>query len=94
MFIQLVLFIETMLIVPEVGYGAGRHTIYIQPATNIIKGLHLNFVTQPLCLVALCLTKISVGMFLLRLTPSTRYARFIWGTIMFTILSAVGNLCM
>ncbi len=87
------MFAEMMIIIPEVNYGAGRHYQYIQPPENIVKGLHLNFVTQPLCLIALCLTKVSVGLFLLRLTPSTRFRYFVIGTIIFTILSATGNFC-
>lgn len=91
---KLVLVVEMIVIIPEVGYGAGRHAQYIQPSSNIVEGLHLNFVTQPLCLIALCLTKVSVGLFLLRLTPSPRYGKFILGTIIFTVLSASGNFCM
>lgn len=83
-----------MIIIPEVGYGAGRHVEYIDPPSNVTKGLHLNFITQPLCLVALCLTKVSVGLFLLRLTPSPRLRRFVIGTIAFTILSTTGNFHM
>lgn len=82
-----------MVIIPQVQYGAGRHKEYIDPPENIVTGLHLNFVTQPLCLIALCLTKVSVGVFLLRMTPSVRYKRFVWGTIIFTVLSSIGNLC-
>ncbi|KAK4224229.1 hypothetical protein QBC38DRAFT_515462 [Podospora fimiseda] len=37
------------------------------------------------------LTKVSVGLFLLRLTPSQKYRYFINGTIIFSILSAMGN---
>lgn len=62
-----------MVIIPQVRLGAGRHYQYINLPSNISKGLHLNFVTQPLCLIALCLTGISVGMFLLRLTPSPNF---------------------
>lgn len=87
------MFVEMMIIIPEVGYGAGRHWQYIDPPENVVKGLHLNFVTQPLCLIGLCLTKVSVGLFLLRLTPSTRFRRFIIGTIVFTVFSATGNFC-
>jgi len=83
-----------MIIIPQVHYGAGRHVQYIQPASNVVTGLHLNFITQPLCLIALCLTKVSVGLFLLRLTPETTLRRFIIGTIIFTVLSATGNFCM
>lgn len=88
-----VTFAEMMVIIPEVYYGAGRHAAYIQPASNIVTGLHLNFVTQPLCLIGLCLTKISVGLFLLRLTPSRRFQVFIWVVIGITAMSATGNLC-
>lgn len=88
------MFAEMMVIIPEVRMGAGRHYQYIKPESNIVTGLHLNFVTQPLCLVALCLTKVSVGLFLLRMTPSKRYSQFIWATIIFTILSSTGNFCM
>jgi hypothetical protein len=87
------MFTEFMVIIPEVNHGAGRHWQYIQPPENVTKGLHLNFVTQPLCLVALCLTKVSVGLFLLRLTPSVRFRYFVIGTIVFTVLSATGNFC-
>ncbi|KAK4202316.1 hypothetical protein QBC40DRAFT_321860 [Triangularia verruculosa] len=86
-----VIFVEMMIIIPQVHYGAGRHVQYIKPASNITKGLHLNFVTQPLCLISLCLTKVSVGFFLLRLTPSKRFQRFVIGMIIFTVLSATGN---
>lgn len=82
-----------MIIIPEVNLGAGRHVQYIDPPSNVTKGLHLNFVTQPLCLIALCLTKVSVGLFLLRLTPSKKFRYFVIGTIIFTILSATGNFC-
>ncbi|EFX04839.1 integral membrane protein [Grosmannia clavigera kw1407] len=87
-----VLFTELMVIIPEVKLGGGRHKEYIHPPENIVRGLHLNFVTQPLCLLGLLLTKVSVGFFLLRMTPTTAFRRFIKGTIVFTSLSATGNL--
>lgn len=83
-----------MVIIPEVRLGGGRHKEYIHPAENIVRGLHLNFVTQPLCLIGLLLAKVSVGLFLLRMTPTPGFRRFIRGTIVFTILSATGNFCM
>ncbi|KAK4461305.1 hypothetical protein QBC42DRAFT_347278 [Cladorrhinum samala] len=85
------MFVEMMIIIPEVGYGAGRHVHYIDPPENVIKGLHFNFITQPLCLIGLCLTKVSVGLFLLRLTTSNKFRKFIIGMIIFTVLSASGN---
>ncbi|KAK4164117.1 hypothetical protein QBC43DRAFT_289350 [Cladorrhinum sp. PSN259] len=85
------MFVEMMIIIPQVKLGAGRHVQYIDPPENVTKGLHLNFVTQPLCLIGLCLTKVSVGLFLLRLTPSVKFRYFVIGMIVFTIMSASGN---
>ncbi|KAK4099230.1 hypothetical protein N658DRAFT_171645 [Parathielavia hyrcaniae] len=89
---MLVMFVEMMVIIPQVQVGGGRHVQYIQPPENVVKGLHLNFVTQPLCLIALCFTKVSVGLFLLRLTPSPKFRYFVIGMIVFTIMSHTGNL--
>ncbi|KFA75720.1 hypothetical protein S40288_04958 [Stachybotrys chartarum IBT 40288] len=86
------MFAEMMVIIPQVDYGAGRHYQYIKPESNIAAGLHLNFVTQPLCLIALCLTKVSIGFFLLRMTQSPRFRYTIRGVMVFTILSSTGNL--
>lgn len=91
--LQITMFVEMMIIIPEVAYGAGRHVQYIDPPENVTKGLHFNFVTQPLCLIGLCLTKVSVGLFLLRLTTSPKFRKFIIGMIIFTVLSATGNFC-
>ncbi|KAI8277463.1 hypothetical protein K4K56_000584 [Colletotrichum sp. SAR 10_98] len=69
-----VIFAEMMVILPEVEYGGGRHIQYIEPKENVVIGLHYNFVTQPLCLIALCLAKVSVGLFLLRLNWKVKSA--------------------
>ncbi|KAK4125816.1 hypothetical protein N657DRAFT_654352 [Parathielavia appendiculata] len=89
---MLVMFVEMMVIIPQVQVGGGRHVQYIQPPENVVKGLHLNFVTQPLCLISLCFTKVSVGLFLLRLTPSRNFRYIVIGMIVFTIMSHTGNL--
>ncbi|KAK7960703.1 hypothetical protein PG988_011917 [Apiospora saccharicola] len=85
------LFAEMIIIVPEAHYGAGRHWQYIQPPGHIPVGLHLNFATQPMCLVALTLTKVSVGVFLLRLAPNKNYRAFIHFIIGFTVLSSTAG---
>lgn len=87
------LFAEMMVIVPEVHYGAGWRFQYIQPPAHIPVGLHLNFATQPMCLVALTLTKVSVGVFLLRLAPTRNYRVFIHFIIAFTVLSSTAGFC-
>lgn len=61
--------------IPDVAIGAGRHAAYIVPASNIVQGLKLNFVTQPLLLVGTTLTKVSIGFFLLRIAPNLWYRR-------------------
>lgn len=86
------MFTEMMIIIPQVIYGAGRHVQYINDV-DFIRGLHHNFVTQPLCLVALCLTKLSVGFFLLRITTTKWHIRLIWGIMIFTVFSWAGNFC-
>jgi hypothetical protein len=88
---MVVMFVEMMVIIPEVRFGAGRHIQHIQPPENIVKGLRLNFITQPLCLIGICLTKVSVGLFLLRLTTYRNFRWFITGMVVFTVLSAIGN---
>jgi len=75
--IQIVSLICFGLVVPSAYYGAGRHAYYIPPATES-HGLFINFVSQPFFLVGVVLVKVSIGLFLLRLTPSQFYHRFIW----------------
>jgi hypothetical protein len=81
------------VIVPEVRYGGGRHAAYIDPPSNITVGLHYNYITQPLCLISVFFVKLGVGFFLLRLTPSINFKRFIWGTMAFTTAAFIANLC-
>ena len=83
---------QMILIILQVQLGAGKQVVDILPEDNI-EGLRLNFVTQPLCLVALALVTISIGMLLLRLTVSARFKKLIWATIVFKGLAFVGSLC-
>jgi hypothetical protein len=67
-----------------VNYGAGRHKIYLnEHPAKLSYGLYINFISQPFFLVAVVLVKVSVGLFLLRITPSQAFHRFIWGMIAF-----------
>jgi hypothetical protein len=66
------------IIVPQVYYGAGRHIEYIR-IPDFQTSFKLNFITQPLYLFAICLTKISVGFFLLRIAVQPFYRRLIIG---------------
>lgn len=66
------------IIIPQVYYGAGRHIEYIE-IPDFQTSFKLNFITQPLYLFAICLTKVSVGFFLLRIANQPFYRRLIIG---------------
>lgn len=70
------------IVIAEADYGAGRHAAYLEPARESY-GLKLNFVSQLIYLIGVVLVKMSIGVFLLRLTPSTFFRRFIWGMQIF-----------
>lgn len=82
--IQLLSLITEALTVVDVNYGAGRHETYLmEDPAKLSYGLYINFISQPFFLVAVVLVKVSVGLFLLRITPSQTFHRFIWGMIAF-----------
>ncbi|KAF4636968.1 hypothetical protein G7Y89_g1108 [Cudoniella acicularis] len=70
--------VSELMVIPDVYYGAGRHAVYITDPKKLSYGLYLNFISQPFFLVAVVLVKVSVGLFLLRLTPARFFHRFIW----------------
>ena len=73
------------IIIPEVQNGAGRHITYLEPATAE-RGLKLNFATQPIYLWAITVVKVSIALFLLRISPSRFYTRMLNGIIAFLII--------
>ncbi|KXJ86130.1 hypothetical protein Micbo1qcDRAFT_126622 [Microdochium bolleyi] len=91
---MIIILVELVFIVLSVQNGAGRHMQYIDPPTNIPKGLYYNFVTQPMCVVALCLTKVSAGLFLYRLASTKVYKNIILGVTVFTVLCATASTLM
>ncbi|KAI6350230.1 hypothetical protein MCOR25_010571 [Pyricularia grisea] len=76
----------------QVFNGAGRHIEYIPPAV-IVTGLHYNFASQPLCLVALGFARISVALFLIRLANSKKYKWILWFLIGLTVVLTVVGVC-
>ncbi|OOF95097.1 hypothetical protein ASPCADRAFT_515605 [Aspergillus carbonarius ITEM 5010] len=64
------------VVIPEVIYGAGRHTVYVENTATI--AMHLNFATQAIYMWAIGLVKVSIGLFLLRFAPRRSYKIFIW----------------
>ncbi|PYH87383.1 hypothetical protein BO71DRAFT_367420 [Aspergillus ellipticus CBS 707.79] len=72
------------IIIPEVIYGAGRHTVYV--GKTAVLAMHLNFATQAIYMWAIGLVKISIGLFLLRFAPRKGYKIFIWVVIVLMLL--------
>lgn len=66
------------IVIPQVHYGAGKHFEHIQPE-DFKQGMKLNFISQPMYLVAICLVKISVGFFLLRIAVRSFFRRLTIG---------------
>jgi hypothetical protein len=82
-----------MIVIPETFYGAGRHAIYLKAEIESY-GLFLNFISQHFYLVGVMMVKVSVGLFLLRLTLSGFYRSFIWAMQIFMVMytaAAIGK---
>lgn len=62
--------------------GGGRHAAYLDPEVMKL-GLKLNFVTQPIYLIATTASKVSIALFLLRIASNKIYKRFLWGLLVF-----------
>ncbi|KAF2868001.1 hypothetical protein BDV95DRAFT_502001 [Massariosphaeria phaeospora] len=77
------------IIIPEVQLGAGRHIDDI-PYENFQTAFKLNFVTQAIYLIAICVVKESVGFFLLRIATTTSYRRLIIFIMVFMGLYTFG----
>ncbi|KAM7190440.1 hypothetical protein V8F20_009723 [Naviculisporaceae sp. PSN 640] len=72
-------------------YGAGRHMGDI-PLQDLSTGLKLNFISQPLFLIAICVTKLAVGATLLRIASTKFYRRLIIGIMGFMAFYTTGCL--
>lgn len=53
-------------------------------------GLKLNFISQPFFLIAICVVKLSVGFFLLRIATIQIYRRLIQGIMMLMAFYTTG----
>ncbi|KAK4446709.1 hypothetical protein QBC34DRAFT_469259 [Podospora aff. communis PSN243] len=65
--------------------GAGRHLGDI-PLQKLGAGLKLNFVSQPIYLIAICVVKLTVGAMLLRIASVNFYKRLIISLMVFMAL--------
>src|SRR4051794_31192406 len=70
-------------------YGAGRHMGDI-PLEHLSKGLKLNFISQPIYLIGICVTKLAVGATLLRIASTKFYRRLILGIMIFMTFYTIG----
>ncbi|KAL6171274.1 hypothetical protein ACJQWK_04212 [Exserohilum turcicum] len=70
------------VVIPQVHYGAGRHIEHIAPK-SFQQAMKLNFISQPIYLLAICFVKISVGFFLLRIAVRPFFRRLIIGIMVF-----------
>ncbi|KAF2752064.1 hypothetical protein M011DRAFT_15101 [Sporormia fimetaria CBS 119925] len=77
------------IIIPQVMLGAGKHIGDIDPI-DFQQAFKLNFITQPIYLWAICLVKISIGFFLLRVAVQKFYRRLIIGVISFMAFYTLG----
>ncbi|KAF5011997.1 hypothetical protein FDECE_1937 [Fusarium decemcellulare] len=68
------------VIVAQVSHGAGRHVGDVDPDVYMI-GMKLNFISQPIFLIAICVVKLSVGCALMRIA-STKFYRVLILSIM------------
>ncbi|KAF4161784.1 hypothetical protein CNMCM6936_003083 [Aspergillus lentulus] len=75
------------IIIPEVVYGAGRHTAYVMDTA--VKANQLNFATQGIYMWAIGLVKVSIGLFLLRFAPRRGYRVFIWAIIGLSVIAGL-----
>jgi hypothetical protein len=66
----------------SVVYGAGRHLGDI-PLSDLPFGLKLNFISQPIYLIAICVVKLAVGAMLLRIANTPFYKRLIISIMVF-----------
>jgi hypothetical protein len=65
------------LVIAEVIYGGGRHLAYLDPETAKM-GLKLNFIFEPIYIWAITVVKISIAIFLTRITPTKFYKILLW----------------
>jgi hypothetical protein len=91
--LQIVQFVEVMVMIEEVRLGGGRHAAYIDPPSNIPKGLKMNFVTQPLFMIAITLIKFSIGFFLLKLAVVPTYSHIIKFSMAITLAGNFAYIC-
>ncbi|KAI6776248.1 hypothetical protein HG530_000193 [Fusarium avenaceum] len=77
------------VIIAQVAHGAGRHIGDVDPAIYMI-GMKLNFISQPIFLIAICVVKLSVGCALLRISSTKFYRTLILSIMCFMSIYTIG----
>ncbi|KAM0440343.1 hypothetical protein ACHAQK_005741 [Fusarium lateritium] len=77
------------VIFAQVAHGAGRHIGDVDPAIYMI-GMKLNFISQPIFLIAICVVKLSVGCALLRISSTKFYRTLILSIMCFMTIYTIG----
>ncbi|ETN37705.1 uncharacterized protein HMPREF1541_07328 [Cyphellophora europaea CBS 101466] len=81
----------TTVIALSVKYGAGQHIGDVEPDI-FIKGMKLNFISQPLLQAGVCIVKLSVGCALLRIATKKRWRFPIIGIMIFMVCYTIGTM--
>jgi hypothetical protein len=77
------------VVVSSVHWGAGRHIGDLMP-DQIMMALKMNFVTQPLYLINICVVKLAVGASLLRIASTKFYKVLIISIMGFMAFYTIG----
>ena len=82
-----------MLGIPQVHYGTGRHFAYFHDPEKVSRGLYYNFISPPINIMGVFFVKVSIGLFLLRVTSSSFFRKLIWSMQVFMVVYTIGVIC-
>ena len=77
------------IIIAQVAHGAGRHLGDVDPLVYQT-GMKLNFISQPIFLIAICVVKLAVGSSLLRIASTKFYKALILSIMGFMAFYTIG----
>src|SRR6478609_2975619 len=77
------------IIISSLTHGAGKHIGDIPPE-SLPKGMKMNFISQPVYLIAICVVKLAIGSTLLRIANTKFYRRLIIGIMVFMSVYTIG----
>ncbi|SPO00298.1 related to integral membrane protein [Cephalotrichum gorgonifer] len=77
------------VVIASTFFGAGKHIGDIDGG-DLITGMKLNFISQPIYLIGICVVKLAVGASLLRIANTKFYKRTIIGIMVFMSFYTIG----